>query len=160
MRGYPILSDDLPSRLAELERRIARLEQPHKINYAQRFGWIYRSTFTSKPQVGTTYTETDSWLGIIGGPSALFVVEADSNLNYEVRYEQRNPTPATTVSVIASGTIVGGTGPFSIVIDTEAEQISGTFGRLALFLQSAGTFTAYTIYDSGFITADYEAVTS
>ena len=36
MRGYPILNDNISGRLESLDKRIARLERPHDINYAKR----------------------------------------------------------------------------------------------------------------------------
>lgn len=164
MRGYPILSDDLPGRLEDLEKRIARLEQPHNIVYAERFGWIARSSFQSRPTVGDTYSPMDGFLGVMKSPSAMWAIEGDgtTDIDYNVRYFQFSPTPANDNVILASGTIDATAGPQILLIDTVAEGIVGTFGLL--ILEGKGpvpfSFAYYTLLDSGFITPEYQIVTS
>jgi len=166
MRGHPIVTDTIPSTLSDMERRLDRLEHPHKINYAQRFGWIARSSFTSQPQVSTQYLPIDTYLGVVGGPSALWVLESNwgtGGIEYEVTYLQRHPTPATAVNTLASGTVATGAGPSTILVDTEAAQIVGTFGLMVMYGKVAVPATVvagYTLWDSGFITPEYEIITS
>lgn len=166
MRGYPILTDDIPSRLAELEHRIARLEQPHNIDYAKRLNIVSRSTFTSKPETGYSVKTANQYSGIMLGPSLIYALEigsGGSNCNYSVTYEQINPTPVTLTNTLASGSAVAGSSAFVVSIDTEAAGIVGTFGTVKLLLEAIGGGFAssyYTIYDAAFVGPDYEYVLS
>ncbi len=166
MQGYPILTDSLQAKLANLQQRIARLEHPHQINYAQRFGWIARSSFTSQPQVANDYAPMDGYLGLIKGPSALYVLECNwgDDILWNVRYFQFVPTPANDNVVIANGTATSVGGPQTILLDTAAEGIEGTFGLLILEGKADGAFpgalAGFTVLDSGFITPEYEIITS
>jgi hypothetical protein len=75
MRGYPILNDDLPGRLEDLEKRIARLEQPHNINYAKRLSPESYSIGAFSNVIGPgvfTAQPVSSYLGRIYGPTMMY----------------------------------------------------------------------------------------
>jgi hypothetical protein len=161
MRGYPILNDDLKGRLEDLEKRTARLEKPHDIRYAQRFGWVVRSTVTSQPVAIAPGSIADENYLVMTGPSLVYVVQgvwAGTTLQASIDYQQIYPTPATssvtlaTASIAADPSVVG-----TMIVDVAASGVQGTYGRLTLTLDpSPDPFAGYLILDSGFITPEYE----
>ncbi len=165
MRGYPILTDNLSGRLSELDRRIARLEQPHDIRYAQSFNWVIRSQVTEQPIAQTGGNIASQYWGVMTGPSLLYVLQGvwdGTSITARVYYDQVYPTPTTSSLVtLATSTVVaapGIAGASPIVVDIAASGIQGTFGSLILNLEPVApdTFAGYLLLDAAFITSEYE----
>ena len=161
MRGYPILNDDLPGRLEDLEKRTARLEKPHDIRYAQRFGWILRSTYVEQPVAVAPGSIADENYLVMTGPSLLYVVQGvwgGTTMQASVDYEQIYPTPATSSVTLATATVVASPSvAVTIIADIAASGVQGTYGRLTLSLDPGVDYLAgYLILDAGFITPEYE----
>lgn len=186
MRGYPILNDDLSGRLSELDRRIARLEQPHKINYAKR---LRAESYSYGLGLNTVQTINDpqpvtEYIGRIYGPTLMYhvggqgnFISGGDNMLWELHYAQLWPLKNTVPQIIDSGSIPSTFGysgflwPPSIATNEyifaptiltwetgpNGLNIEGTFGSLFLLLgNDTFNYMRYKIIDNGFITPEYE----
>ncbi len=119
MRGYPILPDDIGSRLAQMETRLTRLEQPHNLNYAKQLAPVVWD-----PTIGAIFDAQSGvstlvfYEGRIYGPLVMFHICAEPGpgsilnstgayqLDWRLMYEQSEPTlTSLDYQEIASGSI-------------------------------------------------------
>lgn len=161
MAGYPILNDTLPSRLADVEARIARLERPQSLSTFDSFGFHLLS-YTSQGAgyvVINTYQPIDVARVEIIGASILYEGKSYFNgVDLEVRYYQQVPNiytdaeiaAGTNYTVLWSGSVVDFT-EFSTGAIAISDDIRGTYGVLAMYARSTPlTYSSVAVYKSGF----------
>lgn len=162
MAGYPILNDTVPSRLADVEARIARLERPQSLSTFDSFGFrLIKSGGTFSPNGKTvinTYQPIDVSRTVIRGTSILFEGRSYSNgVDLEVRYYQQVPNIYTDAQITAgtnylslwSNSIPSNT-DFSTTI-TITDDIRGTYGLVGMYGRSTPlSFSSVGVSKSGF----------